>query len=204
MLSGAAGRWAADWLSECCDLVSLVLGGIGIGQSGITIGGKSREWRRNEFLSRSRRPGLRIAREPAVGSVADVRRGGSARGLRITWTLQRRSEPATTDSKAKVTTPEHAVLVHLKNTNLDGVIAIEDSLEPAIAEAGVGEYDGNEVAVDGSEAILYAYGPDADALWNVMRPIVLKANPPDGSYVIKRYGEASDPTAREVRVELAG
>jgi hypothetical protein len=112
------------------------------------------------------------------------------------------SGAATTTSEATVTTPEQAVLVHLKNTDIHGVFAIEDSLEPAVSEAGVGEYDGNEVAVDGSEAVLYAYGPDADALWNVMRPIVESANPPEGSYVIKRYGEASDPAAKEVRVEL--
>lgn len=114
------------------------------------------------------------------------------------------SVPPTTDSKAIVATPEHAVIVHLRSANVDGVFALEDSLETAIAKAGVGEYDGNEIAVDGSEAILYAYGPDADALWNVIRPIVESTDPPVGSYVIKRYGEASDPAAREVRVELHG
>jgi hypothetical protein len=102
-----------------------------------------------------------------------------------------------------VTTAEHAVLVHLKDIDIDSVFALEDLLDVAITEAGVGEYDGNDIALDGSEAILYAYGPDADALWNVMRPIVTRANPAAGSYVIKRYGDVNDPGAREVRVELS-
>ena len=105
-------------------------------------------------------------------------------------------------SSAVTSTQEHAVLVHLANTDADAVFALEDELEPAIADAGVGEYDGNDIAVDGSEAILYAYGPDADALWDVMSPIVQRANPPAGSYVVKRYGDVNDPDAREVRIEL--
>jgi len=109
-----------------------------------------------------------------------------------------------TDSETATTEPEHAVIVHLENTNLDEVFAIEDPLEQAIDDAGVGEYDGNEVAVDGSEAVLYAYGPDADALWDVMKPVVERATPRAGSYVIKRYGAADDAAAPEVRVELHG
>jgi hypothetical protein len=65
-------------------------------------------------------------------------------------------------------------------------------------------YDGNEVAVDGSEAVLYAYGPDADALWDVMKRIIDGAAPKTGSYAIKYYGDASDPSARTVRVDLRG
>jgi hypothetical protein len=97
---------------------------------------------------------------------------------------------------------EHAVIVYLKDISFDEVLAIEVPLEQAIGDAGAGEYDGNEVAVDGSEAILFAYGPDADALWDVMKPIIAEATPNPGSYAIKRYGEASDMSAREVRVEL--
>ncbi len=114
-------------------------------------------------------------------------------------------EPAsnrTDPPEAAVTAPEQAVIVYLKNTGLDAVFAVEEPLEAAINDADVGEYDGNEVALDGSEAILYAYGPDADALWDVMRPVIVEASPNPGSYAIKRYGEASDASAKEMRVEL--
>jgi hypothetical protein len=101
-----------------------------------------------------------------------------------------------------VPAPEHAVIVYPQNANLEDVFAFEDPLGKAIDDAEVGEYDGNEVAVDGSEAILYAYGPDADALWDVMKAVVEGVAPHAGSYAVKRYGEAGDATAREVRIEL--
>ena len=56
--------------------------------------------------------------------------------------------------------------------------------------------------MDGSEATLYAYGTDADALWEVMRPVVEASSPNPGSYVTKRYGAPDDPTVREVRIDL--
>ncbi len=109
------------------------------------------------------------------------------------------SESSTSTPSSSAT---HAVIVHLVDTDFDEMVAIEDGLEPAISDAAVGEYDGNEIAVDGSEATLFAYGPDADALWGVMRPIVEQASPPPGSYAIKQYGDPEDFDTLEVRVEL--
>jgi len=43
-------------------------------------------------------------------------------------------------------------------------------MESAVEKAGVGEVDGNEFG--GGEAVLYAYGPDADALFKVMEPML--------------------------------
>ncbi len=103
---------------------------------------------------------------------------------------------------APTTGVEQAVIVHLADPDAEGVFALESLLDARISAARVGEYDGNEIALDGSEAILYAYGPDADALWQVMEPIVASTSPNAGSYAIKRYGEAGDPSAREVRIDL--
>jgi hypothetical protein len=52
------------------------------------------------------------------------------------------------------------------------------------------------------EVVLYAYGPDADALFEAMAPI-LRAIPAREAFVIKRYGEAGDSGAHEERVDLA-
>ncbi len=104
-------------------------------------------------------------------------------------------------------TGEHAVIVYLKpagnEVDFAGLNELEDQLTAAIDNAEAGEYDGNEIALDGSEIILYAYGRNADALYSAMEPTLLASNPGPGSYAIKRYGEADDPNAREVRVELA-
>lgn len=63
--------------------------------------------------------------------------------------------------------PEHAVIVQFRygSTNLEPLFELEDRLENAIAAAGAGEYDGNEMAVDGEHGVLYMYGPDADRLY---------------------------------------
>ena len=79
------------------------------------------------------------------------------------------------------------------------VYDIEDQLIEAVETAGVGEFDGNLMGP--GEVVLYAYGPDADALFAVMEPI-LRSVPAREAYAIKRYGEPGDPEMLEVRVEL--
>jgi hypothetical protein len=76
---------------------------------------------------------------------------------------------------------EQAVIVHLYpdvDNEKWGVDLVEDPLIEAIEERGVGEFDGHDIALDGSgEVILYAYGPDADALYQVMEPILREVPP---------------------------
>ena len=101
---------------------------------------------------------------------------------------------------------EQAVIVHLYpdvDNEKWGVDLVEDPLIEAIEDRGVGEFDGHDIALDESgEVILYAYGPDADALHQVMKPILREVPPGEGWYAIKRYGEAGETDAREVRIEL--
>ena len=56
---------------------------------------------------------------------------------------------------------DHAVIVHFQygSTDLSRLFVLEDELERAIAAAGAGEFDGNEVAADGSDGYLY-HGTD--------------------------------------------
>ncbi|MFI5534173.1 hypothetical protein ACIA8O_37115 [Kitasatospora sp. NPDC051853] len=72
-------------------------------------------------------------------------------------------------------------------------------LTEVIDRAGVGEFDGNEFGA--GEVTLYAYGPDADALFAVMAPVLrdLSFRP---AHVVLRYGSAADPSAVEHRVDL--
>ena len=93
---------------------------------------------------------------------------------------------------------EHAVIIafHYGSTNLDRLFELEDQLEKAISEAKVGEYDGNEIAVDGSDGSLYMYGPDADRLFAVVEPIIRANSFMKGARVKRRYG-AAQSGARE-------
>jgi len=89
---------------------------------------------------------------------------------------------------------DHAVIVHFQygSRDLQAMFDLEDKLESAIAEAGAGEYDGNEIAVDGSDGRLYMYGPDADGLTDVVRPILATAPFMKGATITKRYGPPED------------
>jgi hypothetical protein len=67
--------------------------------------------------------------------------------------------------------PEQAVIVHFDYGNADWkpFFAFEKTIEDAISKSGAGDYDGNELAVDGSDGTLYMYGPDADKLLAVAK-----------------------------------
>jgi hypothetical protein len=108
------------------------------------------------------------------------------------------------DEVRETPSAEHAVLIHLKTEaiDFDRVLEIEDALIEALGNKGIGEVDGHELALDGSEVVYYLYGPDADSLYDAVEPVVLGLPPQAGSYVVKRYGEADDPDAREVRIDF--
>jgi len=93
---------------------------------------------------------------------------------------------------AKPVVPEHAVIVAFDygSTDPQPVFDLSSRLEEAIAAAGVGEFDGNELAADGSDGSLYMYGPDADRLFAAVRPLLEAAAFMRGARVKLRYGPA--------------
>jgi hypothetical protein len=99
--------------------------------------------------------------------------------------------------------PEHAVIVHFRygSTDLARLFAVEEQLERAIAAAEAGEFDGNEVAADGSDGYLYMYGPDADRLFAAVRPTLERTEFMRGARVKLRYGPPDDGVT-EVEIEL--
>jgi hypothetical protein len=103
---------------------------------------------------------------------------------------------------------EQAVIVHLPLVEAplgsarerEVVTNLTDALDRAIDAHGVGQFDGEELG-DG-RCVIYMYGPDADQLFAIVEP-VLKAEPlVRGGFAIKRYGEAKDVGAAEVRINL--
>src|SRR5215470_4027565 len=93
--------------------------------------------------------------------------------------------------------PEHAVIVKFDygSTDLKPLFDLEQSLETAILDASAGEFDGNEIAADGSDGSLYMYGRDADRLYQVIRPILEGCSFMQGAKIKLRYG----PPAEGVR-----
>ncbi len=66
-----------------------------------------------------------------------------------------------------------------------GLADLEDKLITIIERHGLGEYDGNEFAVDGTSATFYMYGPDAEQLFAGIEPTL-----------------RSDPRCRNARIEI--
>lgn len=97
---------------------------------------------------------------------------------------------------------EHAVVVcfHYKSKELDDLLVVQGELEKAILAADVGELDGNEIALDGSEAYFFMYGPDADALFGVIKPILEKTSFMHGANVKLQYGAPQNSPRRKTIV----
>ncbi|MEY2231674.1 hypothetical protein [Streptomyces sp. BF23-19] len=101
---------------------------------------------------------------------------------------------------------EHAVMARFRlggddfgeSDQWSRVFDAERSLAAAVVAAGVGEVDGNEFG--GGEVVIFAYGPDADALYRVMEP-GLRALPFRPAHVVLRYGEPAEDVMSE-RIEL--
>lgn len=98
---------------------------------------------------------------------------------------------------------EHAVIVEFNygSTNLDALFKPEDQLEEAIHSGNVGELDGNEMTADGSTGTLYMYGPDADKLFAVVKPVLETAPFMKGAEVHLRYGPPEEGV-RKAKVRM--
>ncbi|MFF2205901.1 hypothetical protein [Streptomyces sp. NPDC058145] len=90
-------------------------------------------------------------------------------------------------------TPEEAVIAHYRlsdskygsRAERNAIYNAERAMAAAVEKAGVGEVDGNEFG--GGEAVLYAYGKDAEPLFKVMEP-TLRGLPFRPAHVVLRQG----------------
>lgn len=74
----------------------------------------------------------------------------------------------------------------------------QDELAAAVGAAGVGVLDGDGWGFGGHD--IFLYGPNADALWDAIAPIIEKQPMPKGSHAIKRY--QTPKGEREERIDL--
>jgi hypothetical protein len=85
---------------------------------------------------------------------------------------------------------QHAIMVRFDygQTDLSRLFALEDQLTAAIEAAGVGMFDGDEIATDGSDGTLFMYGPDAERLLEVVQPVLASATIIRNVVATLRYG----------------
>jgi len=74
--------------------------------------------------------------------------------------------------------------------------ALEDALIAAVEGALVGEIDGHDLNPDGSQGSIYAYGPDAEALFAAMAPVLAGSALMAGGQARLRFGPP-EPGVRE-------
>jgi hypothetical protein len=103
---------------------------------------------------------------------------------------------------------EDSVFVHLKLSDdkygtpqeRDRIRKLSRELERAIESKGVGELDGDEFGA--GECTLFMYGPDANALFSVIEPMLRQSPVANGGWAVKRYGHETRPDRKEVRIDL--
>ena len=95
---------------------------------------------------------------------------------------------------------EQEVEVHFVygSTNFQYVYSLGDKIQLAITEAKVGEYDGHALPADGSEGRYFVIGPDAEAIYKAIAP-VLEASPlMRGATVTLHFGPRRRRTPKRV------
>jgi hypothetical protein len=89
---------------------------------------------------------------------------------------------------------EQAVIVSFDygTTDLSQLFALEDALEEVLLDSELGEYDGHEIAVDGSDGLLFLYGPSADALFEHIKNTLIANGQISNVQATLRYGPPED------------
>jgi hypothetical protein len=106
-----------------------------------------------------------------------------------------------------VTAEEQALIVTIQLRSGDmgdaaehqRIFALENELSAAVKESEAGGFDGDEFGK--GVCTIYMYGPSAERLFSVARPILKKFGPPTGSFFIKRYG---GPGSKHDRLAIDG
>ncbi len=95
---------------------------------------------------------------------------------------------------------EQEVEIHFAygSTNFQYAYALGDKIQRAIAEAKVGEYDGHELPADGNDGRYFLYGPDAEAIFKVIAPVLEGSPIMRGATVTLHYGPRRWRTPKRV------
>jgi hypothetical protein len=84
------------------------------------------------------------------------------------------------------------------STNFQYVYSLGDKIQLAIAEAKVGEYDGHAIPADGSEGRYFVNGPDAEAIYKAIAPVLAASPLMRGATVTLHFGSRGWRTPKRV------
>ncbi len=97
---------------------------------------------------------------------------------------------------------QHSLIVRFKyrGDDFEPLYELEQALGEAIDEAGVGDYEGHEMAIDGKTGEMTMTGPDAHALWEAVEAVLAEARFMRGADAELRLGSGEDADTEEFTV----
>jgi hypothetical protein len=98
---------------------------------------------------------------------------------------------------------EQAVTVSFtyESEDMEPLYDLEEKLEGVIAKSRVGKYEGSDVGGESNQVFMYFFGPNADRLFETVRPLLTRSPFLKGADVTLQYGHAEDG-AKEKKVTL--
>ena len=87
-----------------------------------------------------------------------------------------------------------------RKAELDMLYELEEKLAEALEEADAGDYEGHEMAIDGSEGEMVMTGPDARAIWDAVHPVLEAARFMRGADAELKFGEGEAAETEEMTV----
>ena len=95
---------------------------------------------------------------------------------------------------------EQEVEVHFEygSTNFQLAYALGDQIQSAVADAKVGEYDGHALPADGSDGRYFICGPDAEAIYRVITPVLETSPFMRGATVTLWFGSPGRRTPKRI------
>lgn len=99
---------------------------------------------------------------------------------------------------------EQAVIINFKygKTDLSDLFSLENRLEDFLKDKNIGDLDGHEIAVDGSDGFLYLYGNNAQLLFDTIIPILKEAPFMEKAKIHLRFGDVNDINTKTINFIL--
>jgi hypothetical protein len=96
----------------------------------------------------------------------------------------------------------HCVIISFNKPlpNLEALYETDKKFMSAIESAEAGIYDYHGTADDNSAGDFFMYGPDADKLFEVVKPVIDSTNYLKGGFAFLRYGETRDAKTRIIQL----